>query len=547
MKIAIAQITTLPGALRENCSKIIDYMSRARELSVDLVVFPELSLCGYALMDLVFEKDFVEQNKAILQEVVNHSQNIAVILGFVDIDKNQPRPGGRPTLYNSAAIIENGKLLAIQDKSLLPNYDIFFEDRYFSPARNIKTVKLADKNVGIQICEDLWDADYPLKVTSELLKQKAEILINISASPYNLGKLKERRSYIKNLLLSAKVPFIYTNLVGVFDGYEGETIFDGQSMAFSADGQCIAQARAFEEDFLLVEPFSSKSISLPEDICENELRQALVFGIREYFKRSRAVKAYLGLSGGIDSALTAVLAAEALGRENVVGISMPSQITSDETKDDAKLLAESLGIKFIERSIVPEYQIWQEEFRKAHGKEPASIVKQNKQARLRGAILMEYSNSEPRSLVLSTGNKTEIALGYCTLYGDMCGALAVLADVSKERVYALARYINSSLGKAVIAESIINRIPSAELEPNQADRDNLPADYPLLSPLVDEIIENIRSKEELVKAYGEEVVHQTYSLINKAEFKRRQAAPGLRVTKKAFGCGRRFPLNSDWQ
>jgi NAD+ synthase (glutamine-hydrolysing) len=541
MKIALAQIRTLPGKIEENTGKIISFIEKARNLGANLVIFPELSIPGYAVMDLAYSSSYLEENKKALDKIISVSNDIAVIAGFIDFD-NGKRSGNRPLLYNSAAIIENKKLIGIQDKTLLPNYDIFFEDRYFSPARDIKIHEISGKKFGVQICEDLWDEDYPVKIADDLVKKKADIIVNISASPFNCGKLLERQNIISALVKKYKIPFIYTNLIGGFDGFEGETIFDGRSLAYDENGKVIAAGPAFEEDLILFDLPSSKPVIIHNELPEKEIYQALVMGISDFFMRLGFKKAFIGLSGGIDSAVVTALAADALGIENVTAITMPSHITSAETLEDSRIVAKNLGINLIERSIIPEYEAWKMSFKAANSREPSSLTRQNKQARIRGAILMEYSNENSQGLVISTGNKTELALGYCTLYGDMCGAIAAISDVSKDKVYALAKFINSERGSNVIPNSIIERVPSAELEINQTDRANLPADYPVIAPLVESIIEEAPSDEALYRSFPKDIVDKTIKLINQNEFKRRQAPPGIRITKRAFGIGRRVPM-----
>ena len=542
MKIALAQISTRPGKIEENTAKIVSYIEQASAAGAELVVFPELAIPGYAIMDLAFSTSYIAENKNALDKIVAASKNIAVIVGFIDFDPTKKRAGNRPALYNCAAVIENGKLIGVQDKTLLPNYDIFFEDRYFSTARDTKVFKVKGETLGVQICEDLWDEDYPVKVTENLLKLKAEIIINISASPFNTGKLQERYRVISKLAQTHKTCFVYTNLVGSFDGFDGETVFDGQSLVLNKDADIIAQAQAFREELLVLDLSKAEKRALTPSSPEGEIHDALILGIRDFFGRLGVKKAYLGLSGGIDSAVVAALASEALGKENVIALTMPSHITSGETLNDAKKLAHNFGISLLERPIVSEYQAWLKEFTESNGQEPSKLTRQNKQARIRGSMLMAYSNHNADGLVLSTGNKTELALGYCTLYGDMCGALAVISDLSKVRVYALARYINEKNQQELIPQTTIDRIPTAELEENQTDRANLPADYPVISPLVESIIEENYSLAELEAKYGAEIVQKTIKLINQNEFKRRQAAPGIRITKRAFGIGRRIPM-----
>lgn len=546
MKIAVAQIKSDPGAVRENLKKHREYIGRARDRGIQLLVFPELSIPGYAHMDLAFHLELLELNKEAVEELAGSVWDIVVIVGFLDFEKKGNGPGGKPIIYNSAAVIENGKIIAVRDKTLLPTYDIFDERRYYRQGKRQGVVETQSFRLGIGICEDLWDEGYSTTVYQGLLKENPDILMNLSASPFHMRKTMDRYDRILQVTEGTQIPFIYANGVGSFDGFDGEVVFDGCSNIFIGE-DLYAQGRAFEEDLVILD-LENRPGKLPKNPAEEnqELFSALVSGIQEYFRRNYFQTAYIGLSGGIDSALVAALCVEALGPERVIGITMPSHITSAETKDDAVLLAEKLGIRCDIRPIRDEYEAWRSGFEQMAGRKPESITAQNKQARIRGSILMEYTNEDRGGLVVSTGNKTELALGYCTLYGDMCGGFAAISDLSKTRVYNLARYVNKKAGKEIIPESIIDRAPTAELEEGQTDEQNLPADYDVLSPLVDEVIDNQASFVELVKKYDQQVVREVFTLIRKNEFKRRQAAPGIRVTRKAFGIGRRYPMGVDF-
>lgn len=539
MKIAAAQITTDPGKIKENAEKIKEYITRARSSGAALVVFPELCLPGYGHMDLVLQRAFVDLNRSMLEEVARAARGITAVVGFVDQEEGAPKP----RLYNSAAVLQDGAVAAVVDKTLLPAYDIFSELRYFSPGRQQGVVSAAGLRLGIGICEDLWDELYGRPVYQELLAARPDLLVNLSASPFNVGKLHERRAVIARARGAAAVPFIYANLVGSFDGYDGEVVFDGRSMIIDAAGRLTAFGRAFAEDLLVGDLTAGAAVVTPDEGSEAaEIHDALILGIKDYFRRTGFAHAYIGLSGGIDSSLVAALAVRALGPDNVIGVTMPSHITSDETRSDALILARNLGIRCDIRPITAEYEVWENEFRRSMRREPQRMTKQNKQARIRGSILMEYTNEDGKGLVISTGNKTELACGYCTLYGDMAGGFAAISDLSKARVYELARYINASAGAEVIPRSVVERTPTAELEPGQTDAANLPADYDICSPLIDDIVDEQRSYEELCRTYPRDVVDKTLRLVHNSEFKRRQAAPGIRVTKKAFGIGRRFPI-----
>lgn len=540
MKICIAQIKTLPTRLQENARKIEEYISRADARGFELVVFPELALPGYGCMDVFRDPSFIEENLEALRSLMSFTRGkkIAAIVGFVD------RGAQSHLLYNSAAVIQDGRLLQTVDKTLIPDYDVFWERRYFQSSREIRPVAVNGRKVGVEICEDLWDRDYPVKVSDELARQGAELLVNISASPFHAGKLAQRAELVKAAALRHKVPVVFANLVGAQDGYDGELVFDGRSLVCRADGRFIALGAGFEENLIAVDSGAAEPLELPAPPPEEEIYEALISGIRDYFARNGFSRAFIGLSGGVDSSVVAALAVDALGAANVMGVAMPSHITSAETLNDALLLAKNLGISCHIRPITDAYQIWEESAVEAHGSGLESLSRQNAQARIRGQILMEYSNQDRAGIVLSTGNKTELALGYCTLYGDLCGGLAVIGDVSKLMVYRLARCVNDRAGRPVIPHSVIERVPTAELAPGQTDAANLPADYPLLSPLVDEIIEQGPAAAQLASRYPQEVVSSTLKLIAASEYKRRQAPPSIRVSTKAFGAGRRYPIDN---
>lgn len=545
MKIMMAQISTQPGFIEENTNKIIEQIKIAKKENVDLIVFPELTIPGYLSMDLILEKNYVKKNKEALKQITLETENITAIVGFVDEDENKEGADNTKIKYNSAAIIQNKKVIGIQDKTLLPEYDIFSEKRYFSDSRGSKIFNIHGKKVGIEICEDMWDKNYKNKVSKKLQSKGAELIINLSASPFHIGKLNERISTIKKITKENNIDFIYTNLVGSFDGYDGQIIFDGQSIAINKNGEIVKIAKKFEEDKVIIK-FNEKLSE--EKINTNDLEdtyKSLVLGIKEYFNQSHMKKAFIGLSGGIDSALVAALAVKALGKENVKGILMPSMYSSEGSITDAKKLSENLGIEY---SIIPITQIYhsvERTMEKEFKKLPLDVTEENIQARTRGLILMAEANKF-KGLVLSTGNKTEMALGYCTLYGDMNGGLAVISDLNKLRVYALSKYINEVENREVIPENTISKAPSAELSFNQTDEKGLGASYSILSPLVDKIIEERESIEELKKEFGDELVKDIYRKIKINEFKRRQSPPGIRVTSKSFGIGRRVPINHGW-
>lgn len=543
-KVAVAQINSKVGDIKANVAKIKDYITNASKQGCEMLVFPEATITGYVCQDLFYDISFVKNNLIALEEIASFSdkfKEIIIILGFIDIDDSKLGRGGKARLYNCGAVINDGKVLSKVKKRLLPSYDIFDERRYFETGDSSKCVTVKGIKIGLGVCEDLWAKDYEPQVYQELISEKPDILVNISASPFYYGKLTDRLKQIEFAVGIPNIPFIYSNLVGGFDGYDGEVLFDGRSLIYNSVNKIVAVGDLFKEQ-LVVSDLSKDSEKEIKKVIIDEMYEALIFGVKEYFARCGLKKAIVGLSGGIDSALVVSLCAFALGEENVIGVTMPSHITSNETKNDALSLAENLGIKCDIRPIVSEYNAWIEEFKKLHSEEPKSLTKQNKQARIRGSILMEYANQIPESLVITAGNKTEIALGYCTLYGDMCGGLALISDVNKHEVYELSRYINKKFNKEIIPHTTIERAPTAELEEGQTDAKNLPADYDIISPLVEELIINRKDFNELSKKYDPEIIKATDKLISIYEFKRRQAAPGVRISKKSFGIGRRVPI-----
>ena len=529
MKIALCQINPTVGAFKDNKKLILSNYREAVKHGAELVVFPEMVITGYPIADLLYEDGFVRENMAILAEITSQA-TIPLVVGHVH--------GENGHLYNSAALCVDGQQLFRYDKILLPTYDVFDEDRYFNAGSELGLCKVdiggQEINLGLQICEDLWDEDYDRKVTEELQQAGAAFVVNISASPYHELRLKERLGLVQNKVQATGIPFFYCNLVGAQD----ELIFDGQSLAVNGTGELIGLGAIFSEEIVYVDTDTDRRILLPVDNREGELYTGLVLGVRDYFKKTGHKEAVIGLSGGIDSSLVACIAADALGMEHVHGVSMPSRFSSDHSKDDAQQLAENLGLDFRSitiQGIVSEYE---------HTLGPhfdgaeRNVTEENVQARTRGNLLMALSNKF-NWLVLSTGNKTEIALGYCTLYGDMSGGLAVISDLSKNDVYALANWVNNVAGKDKIPANCIEKPPSAELAPEQVD----PFDYDIVSPLVDRIIENRESPAALIKdGVDPDLVHDIYRRITINEYKRRQAPPGLRVSSKAFGLGRRIPI-----
>src|ERR1051325_6285414 len=462
MKVALAQLNTTVGDLAGNEARILAAYRRGVEAGVDLVVGPELATTGYPPRDLLLKGNFISQNLAVVQRLAEAQGQRGLLFGFVG--RHEKRPGREAT--NSAALAQHGKIRALRHKTLLPTYDVFDEDRYFEPAAENLPVEFNGQKIGITICEDVWndedfwrDRRYRRNPAAELAAAGVKVLINSSASPWHLGKNQTRCGMLSSLAAKTKCPLLYVNLVGGND----ELIFDGGSLAFAASGRLVAEGALFEEDFVIVDTEAAPPIQ-PRPMAEEEgLYKALVIGLRDYLHKCGFKSAVLGLSGGIDFALTAVLAVAALGPENVRGVSLPSRYSSQGSLDDARILAERLGIKYDVIPIEPAFAVTKEQMKKVFAGRPEDTAEENMQARLRGVILMALSNKFG-SLVLTTGNKSELAVGYCTLYGDMCGGLAVISDVPKTAIYRLARWINRD--REIIPSSSITKAPSAELREN---------------------------------------------------------------------------------
>jgi NAD+ synthetase len=538
MKVALAQINTTVGDLSGNEARILAAYQRASQAGVDLVIFPELATTGYPPRDLLLKPNFVSQNLAVLDRLTKASGRTGLLTGFVGrFDK---RPGRETT--NSVALLQNGRVIALRHKTLLPTYDVFDEDRYFEAAVENLPVEFNGSKIGLTICEDVWndedfwrDRRYRRNPAVELAESGARLLFNASASPWHLGKNQTRRRMLSSLAAKTKCPLLYCNLVGGND----ELVFDGGSLVYDGSGSLIGAGALFAEDLVMVDLDQPKPVTLPDLADEEKLYKALVLGLRDYLHKCGFKSAVLGLSGGIDSALTAVLAVDALGRDNVRGVSLPSRYSSQGSLDDARILAERLGIRYDVVPIEPMFQASREQLKEVFAGLKEDTTEENIQARLRGVTLMAMSNKFG-SLVLTTGNKSELAVGYCTLYGDMCGGLAVISDVPKTMVYRLSRWINRQ--REIIPSDSITKPPSAELRPNQTDQDSLPP-YDVLDAILDLYVVQLKSSAEIVAAgFEESVVKRVVRLIDVNEYKRRQAAPGLKVTTKAFGVGRRIPI-----
>jgi NAD+ synthase (glutamine-hydrolysing) len=545
----MAQVNPTVGDLEGNRHIILEYLRRAADAKVDLVAFPEMVMTGYPPLDLLppretrppngdrkpEQEEFVRLNKQYVYDLAKEIGKLTAVVGFVDYDEIN--------LFNAAAVINQGKVKTVIYKSLLPTYDVFDEQRYFTSALVNSPVKIDIQGqeiaVGASVCEDIWDeaVGYGVHVVDSLAEQGARLVVNINASPFHKGMRETRLNILKRKAKRLGVPIFYVNMVGGQD----ELVFDGESLAVDGGGRLIGIGKKFEEDLIIIDIDAHRQMSEttpPLRLAEQEMFDALVLGVRDYFRKTGFAHAYIGLSGGIDSSLVAVIAVTALGNENVTGVSMPSSYSSDHSKSDARVLAENLGIEFITISIEPIFVAYLEQLKQPFKERPADVAEENLQSRIRGGLLMALSNKFG-GLVLATGNKTELALGYATLYGDMSGGLEVIGDVSKTEVYALSRYYNQRSGRTIVPESCFTKIPSAELKPDQFD----PFDYAMVSPLADDIIENRLSRAELLrKGYDERVVDDCLRRVRFAEYKRRQAAPVIKITKKAFGLGWKMPI-----
>ncbi len=541
MRLALVQTNPIIGDIEGNTARVLDGLAHARAAGAALAVFPEQTVLGYPAKDLLLRRDVIDRNIAALEHIAAHTHDVAALVGFAE---RNAQPFGRP-LFNAVALLHHGRILAVWRKRLLPTYDVFDEARYFEPGPPHPVVELHGRRIGVTICEDMWSHKellgrplYACDPIAELVNAGADVVINLSASPYFLGKHAIRVELLRSHARRHARPLLLCNQVGGND----ELLFDGASTVVDPSGRIVGLARAFAEDLLLVD-----LDRLADTRCEPQpegpanLHAALVMGLRDYFRKCGFRSAVVGLSGGIDSALVAALAAAALGPQNVHGVAMPSRYSSPHSLADARQLADNLGIRFACIPIEPMHVAFESALRPHFGDLAPDVADENIQARVRGVILMALSNKFG-SLLLTTGNKSELAVGYCTLYGDMAGGLAVISDVPKTMVYEVARAINAQAGRPIIPLNTLSKPPSAELRPNQTDQDSLPP-YEILDPILERYEVQLQTPAEIVAAgFDPAVVADVVRKIQSSEYKRKQAAPGLKVTSRAFGFGRRMPI-----
>lgn len=540
MKIALGQINPTVGDFAGNAAKIVEFSRRAQAHGAGLILFPELSVCGYPPRDLVERSSFVAHNRESVERIAAETAGIAVICGLVtpaDFETGK-------TVMNSAALLMDGKVAFIQSKMLLPTYDVFDEMRNFAPAKSQQLFPFCGNRMALTICEDAWNDKqfwsrrlYTVDPVEALIQAGGNFVLNISASPFWIGKRELRRDMLASIARQHKVPVVLVNQVGGNDSL----VFDGSSLVLNREGNVIAQGKSFEEDIVF---FDSQTLTgeMHEQIPGDEASaySALVLGTRDYMHKCGFQKAIIGLSGGIDSALTAVIATDAVGPENVIGVGMPGPYSSSGSIDDARSLAKNLGIRFELISINPAYEAYREMLKEVFSGQREDVTEENLQSRARGMLLMALSNKFG-AIVLSTGNKSELGVGYCTLYGDMAGGLAVISDVPKTLVYRLSEYVNSR--RPVIPQDTLEKPPSAELRANQKDSDSLPP-YEVLDAVLEDYVEDSHSIEQIAsdRKIDVDTVRRVVRMIDRTEYKRQQAAPGIKISPKAFGYGRRFPI-----
>jgi len=541
VRVGLAQFNAVVGDLAGNAQKMRSMYGRALESQVDLLVFPELAVCGYPPEDLLYRKEFLQANRLTVEKLAVDCPQKTIIVGFAEEHEGQR--------YNCAAVLQGGKVIKVYRKGMLPNYGVFDEKRYFQAGEEPALIKLGDLKIAITICFDIWNIEWLRGFLKDL--GPIRMILNISASPFHSGKIKKREDLVGRCAREFGCAVSYCNLVGGQD----ELVFDGRSMFANSSGKVVAQARAFDEDLLIADVNADAGGAVvvrpmqpwtrqPSDLID-EIYQALVLGTRDYARKNGFEKVLLGLSGGVDSSVTAAIAAAALGAENVVGVSMPSRFNSAETKSDAQKLAGNLGIGFFTIPIEPMLKQFDEAMKTVKGWDNRGIAYENLQARIRGCILMSLSN-QFGSLVLTTGNKSETAVGYATLYGDTAGGFGVIKDVPKTVVYQLAEYINKTAGRRIIPAAVIRRAPSAELRPNQKDADSLP-DYDVLDKILEGYVEEDKSAQELIDSHlPPDLVRKVIRMVDRNEYKRRLCPPGIKITPKAFGKDRRLPITNHY-
>ncbi|HTQ29581.1 MAG TPA: NAD+ synthase [Opitutaceae bacterium] len=545
MRLGLAQLNTIVGDFAGNRRKILDAYTALVAQGAELVVFPELVVCGYPPRDLLFKRRFVSDGESSLAAIAAAVGEVPALVGFVETNASGQ---GRP-FYNAAAFCHRGEVALIARKCLLPTYDVFDEDRYFEPAAAPRTVEFAGQKIGLTICEDIWT--HPLIPTRRLYHgldpvkllaaEGCNLIVNLSASPWHHGKGHIRRTLVTGAARTLGCPVAYVNAVGGND----ELVFDGRSLVADARGRMTAQLAAFKEDLRVVDTNAPSPTPTHDDDSPGDIHDALVLGLRDYAWKSGFQRALVALSGGIDSAVVGALAAAALGAENVTGVSLPSAISSSHSRDDARALAQNLGIRFETIGIAGAVAASEAALAPLFAGRPRDTAEENIQARIRGVLMMALSNKFG-ALLLTTGNKSEVAVGYCTLYGDMAGGLAVISDVFKTQVYTLARWINDDARRRgrppPIPQSSIDKPPSAELRPGQLDQDSLPP-YDLLDPILRGYVEEGLSRRDLIaQGFPEGMVNDVVRKVDLNEYKRKQAAPGLKITPLAFGVGRRIPI-----
>jgi len=545
VKIALGQINPTVGDFSGNAAKHIEFSRRAQAGGADLILFPELSVCGYPPRDLVERSSFLARNHEVVEQIAASTRGISVICGLVTPAESET---GK-SVMNSAALLQEGKIVFVQSKMLLPTYDVFDEMRNFAPAKSQKVFSLCGNQVALTICEDAWNDKlfwpkrlYTVDPIEGLIRAGGSVVLNISASPFWIGKRDLRRDMLASIARHHKIPVAMVNQIGGNDSL----IFDGSSIVLNAEGKVIAQGKSFEEDLLYFDSNNLTGDLHPQIEGEDaSVYGALVLGTRDYMRKCGFKKAIIGLSGGIDSALTAVIAAEAVGAENVIGIGMPGPYSSQGSIDDARQLASNLGIRFELLSINCAYEAYKGILKDVFAGQKEDVTEENIQSRARGTLLMALSNKFG-AIVLSTGNKSELGVGYCTLYGDMVGGLAVISDVPKTMVYRLSHYVNGTSvngRREVIPRATLEKPPSAELRPDQKDSDSLPP-YEVLDAVLEDYVEDAHSAEQIAsdRGFDIELVRRVVRMVDRAEYKRQQAAPGIKISSKAFGYGRRFPI-----